>query len=96
MTSPRIYKDQLAGLRDLLNRHGPVDAELLQTLTQQPRLTASSVQRYLEAWQQARDRGRAPDTATTPVPDDRMPVSALQAYAQVGRSSGQEVTHESA
>ncbi|QOC22578.1 IS21 family transposase [Wenzhouxiangella sp. AB-CW3] len=96
VTSPRIYKDQLAGLRDLLNRHGPVDAELLQTLTQQPRLTASTVQRYLEAWQQARDRGRAPDTNTTPDPEDRMPVSALQAYAQVGRSSGQEVTHESA
>lgn len=95
-TSPRIYKDQLAGLRDLLNRHGPVDAGLLETLTQQSRLTASTVQRYLEAWQQARDRGRDPDIDTTPNTEDRMPVSALQAYAQVGRSSGQEVTHESA
>jgi len=94
LTSPRIYKDQLVGVRDLLQRHGPVDAELLETLTQQTRLTASMVQRYLEAWQQARERGRAADTDTAPKTDDRIPASALQAYAQLGRSSGQEVTHE--
>lgn len=96
LTSPRIYKDQLVGVRDLLQRHGPVDAELLETLTQQARLTASMVQCYLESWQQARERGRAADTDTVPKAVDRIPAAALQAYAQLGRSSGQEVTHESA
>uniref|UniRef100_UPI003D30092D Mu transposase domain-containing protein n=1 Tax=Marinimicrobium locisalis TaxID=546022 RepID=UPI003D30092D len=96
LTSPRIYKDQLVGVRDLLNRYGPVDAELLAILTQQTRLTASAIQNYLEAWQQARERGREPDIDTAPGTEDRIPTSALQAYAQLGRSSGQEVTHESA
>lgn len=96
LTSPKIYKDQLLGVRNLLSRHGPVDAELLAILTQQTRLTASAVQNYLEAWQQARERGREPDIDTAPGTEDRIPTSALQAYAQLGRSSGQEVTHESA
>lgn len=93
-TSPKIYKDQLLGVRDLLARHGPVEAELLEVLTQQTRLTASAVQRYLEAWQQAQARGRQPDTRTEPFAEGLMPASALQAYAQLGRPTGQEVTHE--
>jgi transposase len=95
-TSPRIYKDQLAGVRDLLRRHGPVAPELLEVLTQQTRLTASAVQRYLEAWQQAQARGRKPDIETAPRTEDRIPASALRAYARLGRPTGQEVTHEPA
>jgi transposase len=95
-TSPRIYKDQLLGVRDLLRRHGPVEAELLTTLTRQSQLTASAVQRYLEAWQQARERGREPDTLAEPDAHSQMPASALAAYARLGRSSGQGVTHEPA
>lgn len=95
-TSPRIYKDQLVGVRDLLQRHGPVDAALLTILTAQARLTASAVQHYLEAWQQAKARGRRPDTLAEPDAHSQMPVSALAAYAQLGRCSGQEVTHEPA
>lgn len=95
-TSPRIYKDQLVGLRDLLLKHAPVDTELLTTLTRQTQLTTSAVQRYLEAWEQAQLRGRTPDRVEHPEPKNRLPATALQAYAQLGRSSGQEVTHESA
>lgn len=96
LTSPRIYKDQLVGLRELLTRHAPVAPELLATLTRQTRLTASTVQRYLEAWQQARERGRAPDTETRPHSEDRVSASALASYGQLGHSGGQEVTHEPA
>lgn len=95
-TSPRIYKDQLVGLRDLLLQHGPVDTELLMVLTQQTRLTATAVQRYLQAWKQAQVRGWVPDQIERPNPQDELPSSALQAYAHLGHSSGQEVTHESA
>src|SRR5690606_29827984 len=95
-TSPRIYKDQLVGVRDLLRRHGPVATELLGVLLQQTQLTATAVQRYLEAWQQAQARGREPDDTGAPTPENRMSLRALQAYAQLGRSTGQEVTHESA
>lgn len=95
-TSPRIYKDQLVGVRDLLRRHGPVEPDLLEALTQQVRLTASTVQRYLEAWQQAEVRGRKPDIVSEPDAHSQLPASALQAYARLGRSTGQEVTHEPA
>lgn len=95
-TSPKIYRDQLAGVRDLLLRYGPIEAELLEILIQQTQLTATAVQRYLEAWRQAQVRGREPDNIGAPTPENRMPNFALQAYAQLGRSAGQEVTHESA
>lgn len=95
-TSPRIYKDQLVGVRDLLRRHAPVAPELLEVLTQQARLTASTVQRYLEAWQQAEVRGRKPDIVSEPDAHSQLPASALQAYARLGRSTGQEVIHEPA
>lgn len=95
-TSPRIYKDQLLGVRDVLKRHGPLEPELLEILTQQARLSATAVQRYLEAWQQARARGRAPDRQCEPAARDALAATALQAYAPLGRSTGQEVTHEPA
>ncbi|MDQ2077473.1 hypothetical protein [Marinimicrobium sp. ABcell2] len=69
---------------------------MLEPLSRQTHLTASAVQRHLEAWQQARDRGREADTDTAPSTENRMPASAVQAYARVGRSTGQKVTHESA
>lgn len=93
-TSPKIYKDQLIGVRDLLRRYGPVEAELLALLTQQPQLTARGVERYLEAWRQAQVRGRQPDNIQEPDADSQMSSCALQAYAQLGHVAGQEVTHE--
>jgi transposase len=96
-TSPRIYKDQLAGARSLLEEHAPVDPALVETLLQQPQLTASGLKRYLQAWQQAQVRGRAlQDRCYAPRGDSRVQSSDLQAYAALGHSNGQEVTHESA
>lgn len=95
-TSPKIYKDQLVGVRDLLQRYGSIDAALREILLQQTQLTASAVQRYLEAWQQARRRGREPDDMDQPSAENQMPPCALMAYARLGRPAGQEVSHESA
>jgi hypothetical protein len=95
-TSPKIYKDQLVGVRDLLRQHGAVEADLVAVLTQQIRLTASAVERYLEAWRQAQRRGRQPDDTEEPDSGSQMPSCALRAYARVGQSTGQEVTHEPA
>src|SRR3546814_6640728 len=57
-TSPRIYKDQLVAARDLLMAHAPVDTALLGELCERSELTATGLKRYLEAWQQAKARGR--------------------------------------
>src|SRR3546814_3270899 len=57
-TSPRIYKDQLVAVRALLRDHQLADTVLVTDLSQRQELTASMLKRYLEANQQARQRGR--------------------------------------
>ena len=94
-TSPRIYKDQLVAARSLLRAHQPVETDWWHNLLSHQRLTAQQLQRHLEAREQARARGRPPAEETpAPCPDNDGVRLDLQAYAQLGRSSGQEVTHE--
>ena len=93
-TSPRIYKDQLVAVRGLLEEHREVDADLITELSQRHELTASRLKRYLEATQQAQQRGR---TVPPCGPGRQRPTPLdLGAYARVGHPVGQEVTHESA
>lgn len=93
-TSPRVYKDQLVAVRDLMRAHAPVDPTLMAELSQRPQLKATTVQNYLEAWQRARERGReVNDQEYEPASSIR---ADLQAYASVGHSSGQGVSHECA
>lgn len=94
-TSPRIYKDQLVAARSLLRAHPQADADWWHNLLAHQRLTAQQLQRHLEAREQAQARGRCPaDDPPTPWADGDGAALGLQAYAQLGRSSGQEVTHE--
>ena len=91
-TSPRIYKDQLVAVRDLLTAYAPVELSLLHELSERSELTATGLKRYLEAWQQARARGRViNDRDYSPAAGSRVS-HELNAYARVGQSSGQEVT----
>ena len=93
-TSPRIYKDQLVAARSLLRAHEPAGADWWQDLLAHQRLTAQQLQRHLEARKQARTRGRSP-AEDTPAPRSGDGAALdLQAYARLGRASGQEVTHE--
>lgn len=92
-TSPRIYKDQLVAVRDLLMAHAPVDTKLLGELCERSELTATGLRRYLEAWQQARARGRAiSDREYAPEAGSRAGHADLNAYAHVGQSTGHGVT----
>ncbi len=86
-TSPRIYKDQLVAVRALLQDHQPVDAVLMTGLSQRHELTASMLKRYLQANQQARQRGRITPAPMTG-PHRRVPLD-LGAYARVGHPAGQ-------
>ncbi|MFZ5993461.1 MAG: IS21 family transposase [Thermodesulfobacteriota bacterium] len=49
-TSPSIYKDQLAGLLRILKQHGDIPVEMLKSLVERPRLTATQVQDYFYAY----------------------------------------------
>jgi transposase len=95
-TSPRIYKDQLVGARDLLKAHGPIAPDRLKDLLQHPRLTARQLRQHLEAWQQAQTRGRETTPEYNPERDSQLAPADLSAYAQLGHPSGQEVPHEPA
>lgn len=93
-SSPRIYKDQLVAVRALLQEHMPVDMDLVVDLTQRHELTASMLKRYLQANQQAKQRGRIVPTPVSGQPW-HTPLD-LGAYAHVGHAVKREVTHESA
>lgn len=47
ITSPKIYKDQLSGVNDLIKAHQPIAQSLLAKLCQRPDLTATIVRGYL-------------------------------------------------
>jgi len=61
-TSPKIYKDQLLGARQILNAHieqyGKIDAQFLSRLIDTPRLTATGLRDRLAAFQQHPERGK--------------------------------------
>lgn len=93
-TSPRIYKDQLVAVRDILRASLPLDAELLADLSCRQALTAQTLKRYLQANEQAQRRGRVTIEEQGRQPYVRLD---LQAYARIGHPSGQmEVAHEPA
>lgn len=96
-TSPRIYKDQLVAARSLLGEHTPIEPALIGELLQRSQLSATGLKRYLEAWQQARVRGRAVvDRCYAPHAGSQTPPPDLQPYATLGHPAGQEVSHEPA
>jgi hypothetical protein len=92
-TSPRIYKDQLVAVRDLLKTHAPVDTALLGELCTRSELSATGLKRYLDAWQQAKARGRViSDQNYAPAAGSQVSHAGLNAYARIGQSTGHGVT----
>jgi transposase len=76
-TSPRIYKDQLAGLNQLIRTH-EVDDSVLERVLTRPQLTVTQFRDYLEAYE------RHPEALNrTEVPHQAADPSLLQQYAGV-------------
>ena len=50
-TSPKIYKDQLRGVIEIMTPLAPIDAHLMERLLDRPRLTATQLQDYMRAFQ---------------------------------------------
>ncbi len=59
-TSPRIYKDQLAGARRILGQHGPLSVALLERMIDRPHLTATGLRDYLAAYVSHEERLQPP------------------------------------
>ena len=94
-TSPKIYKDQLAGAKLVLGlhckRHGTVDAELLARTLDIPRLTATGLRDRLEAYQQHPQRLNEKILSTEEILKNR---DALAHYASLnGQLAGQGERH---
>lgn len=49
-TSPRIYRDQLAGIAQILSGQTPIDPALIERLLERPRLTATQMKEYFDAY----------------------------------------------
>ena len=73
--------------------HAPVDTVLLGELCERSELTATGLKRYLEAWQQAKARGRIiSDHDYAPEAGSRVSHADLNAYARIGQPTGHGVT----
>ncbi len=93
VTSPKIYKDQLAGAKQVLQAHisqyGAISAALWARLIDTPRLTATGLRERLEAYQAHPERLQT-DTAMVVNTD----LADLAHYAALnGHSSGQGECH---
>lgn len=91
-TSPKVYKDQLAGAKQVLNshiqQHGAISEALLRRLLDTPRLTATGLRDRLAAYQAHPERMQTETVVVTTASP------ALAHYAALGgRSSGQETCH---
>lgn len=92
-TSPRIYKDQLAGVKALL-KHRDIPPVLLSRLIDRPSLTATQVRDHLEAYVAYPER--LVDAETAPAGDGKKtasPNSGLTRYAGIAQQR-QEVDHD--
>jgi transposase len=94
LTSPKIYKDQLVGAKQILKahlqQHGVIHDDLWQRLLRSPRLTATQLRERLSAYQHRPERIRESPA------DQRsgQQATALTAYAHLnGRPSGQGESH---
>lgn len=93
-TSPKIYKDQLVGAKQVIATHtlhyGNIGADLLERILTAPRLTATQLRAMLDAYQLNPERLSAAMVAQDPAQS----VMALAHYAVLnGQATGQGGSH---
>jgi len=87
-TAPKIYKDQLAGARRILRQHANLPDGFLDRLLQRPRLTATALRDYLDAYLRSPQRLQGPPPGALPTAAAN---TALRRYADL---TAQELRHE--
>jgi len=97
-TSPKIYKDQLLGAKQIVSvyskQYGAIESECLSRLINTPRLTATGLRERLLAFQQNPDRSN--DSQTQQHTNDQVDQgnSSLAHYAALnGHPGGQGESH---
>jgi hypothetical protein len=93
-SSPKIYKDQLVGAKQVLAEHiqhcGAIPEALLRQLIDTPRLTATGLKERLAAYQQHPERIMPADVTPTAKPSS----TALARYGALnGHATGQGESH---
>ncbi len=87
-SSPKIYKDQLAGAKQVLTahikQHGAIPEEVLTRLIESPRLTATGLKERLHAWRQRDDVGSATLEQTPRQTGSEIPSKQGDALARYG------------
>jgi transposase len=92
-SEPRIYRDQLRGVGRLLDAHAPLDVALIEQLCEKPRLTATRLREYLDAYAAHPEQLRSPAPAAAPDASSRTANAALARYADIG-AANREVADE--
>jgi hypothetical protein len=94
-SSPKIYKDQLAGAKQVLTEHikhdGALPEALLARLIDTPRLTATGLKERLATWRQHPERLQAKSAMPSGPTTDHAKLARYGALN--GRSSGQGESH---
>jgi transposase len=88
ITSPKIYKDQLAGAGRILSQHTDLPATVLDRVLSRPRLSATGLRDYLDAYAEHSERLEVPQPALLKTPSGD---SDLARYASL---TAQENPHE--
>ena len=87
-TSPKIYKDQLAGAGRILTQHTELPATVLDRLLSRPRLNATGLRDYLDAYAANSERLEVATVKTTSSADAR-----LACYADLTLQENQHELH---
>ena len=69
-TSPNIYKDQLAGVIQIIRQLDPVDDRLIARVIDRPRLTATQLKEYVETFTQHPDALERDEDEHRPAPPE--------------------------
>lgn len=85
-TSPKIYKDQLAGVIQILTKQGPVDDRLIARVIDRPRLTATQFKETVEAFEKRPDAMNRHESTHQPASPE-----LLSQYADLGNRAQKEV-----
>jgi len=91
-TSSTIYKDQLAGLKQVLAQQKVIPLALLAEYAQRPQLKVSQIKDYLEIYARTPERLEAKDPPKKR--SSSQVARALADYQQLGIDKAKEVAHE--
>jgi len=90
LTSPKRYKDQLAGAGQILSQHAQLPDKVLQHVLQRPRLSATGLRDLLQVYTQNSDRLEE----KTSKPAGSGDAQSLACYAGLTGTATQENHHE--